>query len=148
MFDKSKQLVIRVDLYFGYILSAAVVVSVCEMPLLALRIEAARYILPFGWLALLLFAVTRMWNTKITHGLTSELQVYKIVVGGFIIWMCSWYAYMVITNPGWARIDQFSHIAEIAFVLNLAMAFNVMSIGVLGIFLFDKLQAFTRATSL
>jgi hypothetical protein len=147
MIDKSKQLVIRVDLYFGQLLMAAIVISACEIPLLAIRVEAARYVLPAGWLALFVFAIGRMWKAKITHGLTSELQVYKIVPGCFIILVFSAFAYSAITNLAAAHINRFSQIAEIAFVLNTAMAFNVMAIGVLGIRLFDKLQAFTRSTS-
>jgi hypothetical protein len=148
MIDRSRQLVIRVDLYFGYIFVAAILISACEIPLLAIRTEAARYVLPVGWLALLSFAAARMWQTKITHGLTSELQVYKIVLGCILIWVFSGVAYMAIANLGSAKLTRLGHFVELAFILNAAMAFDVMAICVLGIWLFDRLHALARGTSL
>jgi hypothetical protein len=146
MIDKSKQLIIRVDLYFGYILIAAIFISICEIPLLAIRVGAARYLLPIGWLALLFFATARMWKAKIEHDLTSELQVYKMILGCVIIVMCTSFAYGIITNLEAAQINRFSLVAELVFVLNAIIAFDVVAIGILGIYLFDRIQALTRGT--
>ena len=138
MIDKSKQLAIRVDLYFGYIFAAAIVVCILEMPFLARWLEAAKYILPVGWL---LFLVTaRMWKVKIEHGLTSDLQVHKIVACCLLTVLCSYISYTIASELRPPLANQFVTTAKFVVLLNLLVALDVMAIGALGIYCFDKLQ--------
>jgi hypothetical protein len=79
MVDKSKQLALRVDLYFVHILAAALIISVCELPLLIHRIEAASFVFLAGWGVLLFVTVWRMLNVTAVHGLNSYLQQKKFL---------------------------------------------------------------------
>ena len=140
MIDKSKQLVVRVDLYFGYIFVVAIVVSICEMALLAAWLDAAKFILSIGWLVLLLLATARIWKAKVEYNLTSDLQAYKIISGCFIIMVLSSISYGFAVRLASALANQFVTTAKIVVPLNILVALDVMAIGILGIYCFDKLR--------
>jgi hypothetical protein len=140
MVDKSKQLIIRIDLYFGYIFLAAVVISILEIPVLAIWLEAAKYILFVGWLVLLFSATARMWKVKIEHDLTSDLQADKILAYCILIMICSSISYPIAAHMAPALTDQFVAMAKFVVLLNLLVALDVMAIGVLSIYCFDKLS--------
>jgi hypothetical protein len=140
MIDKSKQLIIRVDLYFGYIFVIAIVISVLELPFLAIWLEAAKYMLPAGWLLLLYLATARMWKVKIEHDLTSDLQVYKIIAYCILVVVCSSISYAFAVRLAPALSNQFLATVKLVFLLNLLVALDVMAIGILGIYGFDKFK--------
>src|SRR5438309_1335197 len=131
MIDKSKQLVIRVDLYFVPVLIAALVISICELPLLALWIELARYFISIGWLLLLSFAIKTMLKAKIEHQLTSDLQIYKIVVLFALIAMSSALVWTSVTDLGPAQTSQFGLVVKLVILLNVMATADVYAIGIL-----------------
>lgn len=75
MIDPSRQLVLRVDLYANYIFLVAIIISLCEIPILMWRLEAGRYVFVMGWFVLLSLGIRRMWTAKIDHDLTSEAAI-------------------------------------------------------------------------
>jgi len=107
---------------------------------LAVWPSAAKYILIIGWLVLLLLATTRMWKAKVEHDLTSDLQAYKIIAYCFVVVVCSSIAYSFAVRLAPVLANQFVTAAKIVVPLNLLVALDVMAIGVLGIYSFDKLR--------
>jgi len=144
MVDKSKQLVIRVDLYFGYILIVALIISVCELPLLALWIQTARYVFPVGWLLLLLISTRKMWRVKVEHGLTSYLQIYKIVAFCILLLMSGPLVWASATELGPVQASQFGDVAKLVCILNVMATFAIYAMGIVGIYLIDTIRTFGR----
>lgn len=144
MIDPSRQLVLRVDLYANYVFLVAIVISICEIPVLMWRLEAGHYIVPLGWSVLLALGIRRMWMVKIDHDLTSRLQVYKIVLISIIISGAGGVAYYFIANIAMMRASRFTEIGLIVSVANGLIGGGVLAAGVLAIWFVDKLAALSR----
>jgi hypothetical protein len=96
--------------------------------------------LPAGWLLLLYLATARMWKLKIEHDLTSDLQVYKIIAYCILVVVCSSISYAFAVRLAAALSNQFLATVKLVFLLNLLVALDVMAIGILGIYGFDKFK--------
>ena len=117
MVDKSKQLALRVDLYFVHMLIAALISSIAELSLLMLRIEAARFVFLAGWGLLLFVTMRRMLNVTAMHGLTSYLQVHKILAACFLILMTGSLAWMYAVSLGRAAPIPFWGLARFVILI-------------------------------
>ena len=141
MVDKSKQLALRVDLYFVHILTAALIISVCELPLLMLRIEAARLVFLAGWGVLLFVTMRRMLNVMAVHGLTSYLQAYKGLASCFLILVTGSLAWMYAVSLGRAAPIPFWGLARFVILINLMASFSVCVISILAIYVIDLIRS-------
>jgi hypothetical protein len=140
MVDKSKQLVTRLDLYGSYLVSITVVVSICELPIVMWWLDLSRYVLPVGRLILLVLGIKRMWLAKSDNGLTSELQFYKLMLGVIIAFACGGFANHLIASFSVVRTNQFGDIGKLVFVVNGVVGFGVYAIGVIVVWLVDKIR--------
>jgi hypothetical protein len=143
MIDRSRQLVIRVDLYASYIFLIAIVISICEIPVLMWRLDVGRYVLPIGWLALLGLGVRRMWTAKMQHDLTTELQAYKVVLCSIIVLGAASFAYMA-THIAIATASRFTEIGLIVSVANGIVGLGVLAVGALTLRLAGKISALSH----
>jgi hypothetical protein len=135
MVDKSKQLALRVDLYFVHILAAALIISVCELPLLIHRIEAA------GWGVLLFVTVWRMLNVTAVHGLNSYLQAKKILASCFLIAVTGSLAWMYAVSLGHAGPIPFWGMVRFVILINLMASFGICALSILAIYLVDSIRS-------
>lgn len=143
-FGQSRQLVLRSELYRDYLLGIVVIVSILEIPVFLWRLEVAKYVLPVGWLVLLILGIRRMWLVKIENDLTSELQAYKIVVGVLGVAMLGWATYQIWAYLGTAEANhQYANIDRIKlpFAVNGAIVFVAWLGGIIAIWLVDKVRA-------
>jgi|ERR1700712_3667741 hypothetical protein len=141
MIDKSKQLVLRVDLYFSYVLLVACFIAACEVPLLAIWIGASRYLMPVGWLILLTLAIRRMWAAKTEHDLTSDLQVYKIVVLLLLALAISSVVWaMGIHGPEHTNQLGLVFVIKLAFLVNAMAGIDACVIGILTLYVVEKVN--------
>ena len=150
MIDKSKQLVIRVEFYIYYLFNLAVVISVFEVPFFFWRPDVARYVFPIGWLVLFALGIRRMWLVKIENGLTSELQVYKVVVCiiAIIFWCLMGYHFVAhydltkarsVAQANWAANVEYAKFV-VPFVVNSFMTGAVAFGGVITVWLVDNMR--------
>ncbi|MBR0896868.1 hypothetical protein JQ616_18055 [Bradyrhizobium tropiciagri] len=141
MVDKARQLVARVDLYGNYLVSMALVVSLCEFPFLAWRLDLARLILPLGWAAMLVLGIKRMWTIKVEHQLTAELQLGRIIAGIAIAALCSTWMYHVVADIGMVRTDRLIDIGQLVLVVNGVAGLGVYTAGAVLVWLFSALSS-------
>jgi len=141
MIDKSRQLVTRTDLYANYLIALTLIVSISELPLLMWRFDLARYVLPLGWLIILLLGTKRMWRAKTDNELTSELQLIKVIVGLLIAAGCAAYTYHVIESIGTVHVDQIADVGRLVLVVNGAVGFGTYAVCAIVIWLWG---AFAR----
>ena len=141
MVDKSKQLALRVDLYFVHILIAAVIISVGELSLLTLRVESARFIFLVGWGLLLFVAMRRMLNVTAVHGLTSYLQAYKILASCFLILVTGSLAWVYAVSLGRAAPIPFWSFARFVILINLMASLSICAISILAIYVIDLIRS-------
>ena len=142
--DKSKQLALRVDLYFAYILISAIIISICELPLLVLRIEAARLIFLAGWGLLLFVTMRRMLKVTAVHGLNSCLQAYKILAACFLIAVTGSLAWVYAVNLGRAAPIPFWGMVRFVCLINLVASFSICAISILAIYIIDVARSLGR----
>jgi len=141
MVDKSKQLALRVDLYFVQILVAALIVSICELPLLIHRIEAAMFVFLAGWGLLLFATVWRMLNVTAVHGLTSHLQAKKILASCFLIAVTGSLAWMYAVSLGNAAPLPFWGMVRFVILINLMASLGICAMSILAIYLVDLIRS-------
>jgi hypothetical protein len=141
MVDKSKQLALRVDLYFVHMLIAALIISIAELPLLMLRIEVARFVFVAGWGLLLFITMRRMLNMTAVHSLTSYLQAYKILAACFLILVTGSLAWMYAGSLGRAVPIPFWGLARFVILINLMASFSICAISIVAIYVIDLIRA-------
>jgi hypothetical protein len=141
MVDKSKQLALRVDLYFVHILTAALIISICELPLLMLRIEAASFVFLAGWGLLLFVTMRRMLNVTAVYGLNSYLQTYKILASCFFVLVTGSLAWMYAVSMGRAAPIPFWGMARFVILINLMASFSICAISILAIYVIDLIRS-------
>jgi hypothetical protein len=137
MIDKARRLVTRVDLYGNYLIVLTLIVSMSELPLLMWRLDLARYVLPLGWLIMLLLGTKRMWRAKTDNNLTSKLQLHKVIVGLLIVAGCAAYPYHFIGSIGVVHVNGIAYLGKLVLVLNGVVGLGVYAAGVIVIWLVD-----------
>ena len=141
MVDKTRQLVARVDLYGNYLVSMVPVVSLCEFPFLAWRLDLARFVLPLGWATMLALGIKKMWTIKVEHQLTAELQLGRIVAGIAIAALCGTWMYHVAADIEMVRTDRLFDIGQLVLVVNGVAGLGVYTAGAVIIWLISALSS-------
>jgi hypothetical protein len=141
MVDRSKQLALRVDLYFVHTSIAALILSIGELSLLMLRIEAARFVFLAGWGILLFVTMRRMLNVTAMHGLTSYLQTYKILAACLLILLSGSLAWTYGVSLGRAAPIPFWGMVRFVILINLMASFSICAISILAIYVIDLIRS-------
>jgi hypothetical protein len=140
--SRPKLLILRPDLYTGYLLVVAIIITAIEFGIVALVPRVGQTVLALGWIALVVAAFQRLWSVKITHQLTGKMQIYRVLVAIIAITIISYLAYFSFISAPQAMLLPLSVIARFLVLQNMMAAINSAIIAALGICVIDEIREF------
>jgi hypothetical protein len=147
MEEKSRPniLILRPDLYTGYLLMVAVVITAIEVAIVAWAPRAGQIVLAMGWIALLVLSFDRLWDVKIAYQLTSRMEIYRVFVAFVVVAVLSWVGYISFRSAPEAMLLPLLVAARFLVFQNMIAAVNSAVIAALAIYILDEIRELTDA---